>query len=228
MNPGNPRILTCPHCGGKKKVLSLWSGNTAWMRMWSDNKRVFPYLPQPSFVQKCPHCGGYFLLSRQKEGEYGEYEFCLNEGRLSYAELKEAHEQLSKDLDMTLDERREMLFYLLWGYNDKYWRNEDPANPDESRACENNLLEQSSEKEQVFIEGVVLELLEYVTDLILKAEYLREIGHFEEAALALKDETSEVEFRKKMTMLLEDLISKRDRSVVELTTMIWKLEFNKD
>ena len=136
MNPDNPRILTCPHCGGKKKVLSLLSGNTFDMRMWSDNKRVYPMLPEPSFIQKCPHCGGYFLLSRQKGDEYGNDLFCLNEGRLTYEELKEAYSKLSNELKLTKEERLEMLFYLLWGFNDKFWRNDEPAITAEERGFE--------------------------------------------------------------------------------------------
>ena len=52
MNLGPARILTCPHCGAKKEVLSLLSGNTFGQQVWSDNKTIAPMLPRVSFVQK--------------------------------------------------------------------------------------------------------------------------------------------------------------------------------
>ena len=70
MMPSNARLLTCPACGGKKKILSLASGNTFDGEVWSDLKKIYPMLPEPSFVQKCPECGNYYLLSRQKTVEY--------------------------------------------------------------------------------------------------------------------------------------------------------------
>lgn len=65
MFPANARILTCPHCQGKKEVMQLLSGNTFGAELWSDSKEDAPMLPQVSYVQKCPHCGKYFLMSSQ-------------------------------------------------------------------------------------------------------------------------------------------------------------------
>lgn len=77
MLPGNPQILTCPFCGSEKKIMSLMSGNTFGAKYWSDNQRIAPMLPDISFVQKCPNCGKYMLLSRQKP-KYAKEGFCLN------------------------------------------------------------------------------------------------------------------------------------------------------
>lgn len=144
MNPGHPKILTCPHCGGKKQVLSLASGNTFGAKMWSDNKRIYPMLPSPSFIQKCPQCGDYFLLSRQEKEEYAGRGFCLNQGRLSYEDLKEAYFKLSQLPDLTDDEQTTMLFYLVWAYNDRY-NSENPAERADQSPCENEMYEEDEE-----------------------------------------------------------------------------------
>lgn len=52
MIPGFARILCCPHCGTKKKVMTLASGNTFEARFWSDNKQDAPMLPHISFIQR--------------------------------------------------------------------------------------------------------------------------------------------------------------------------------
>ena len=67
MLPGPARILECPFCGEKKKVLSLLSGNTFGAEYWSDNKLIARMLPDVSLVQKCPNCGKYYVISMQNE-----------------------------------------------------------------------------------------------------------------------------------------------------------------
>lgn len=244
MNPGYPRILTCPHCGKKKQVLSLASGNTAWMRYWSDNKKYYPYLPQPSFIQKCPYCGGYFLLSRQKNEEYAKDGFCLNEGRLTYTELKEAYRNLSNESETTKEERLEVLFYLLWGFNDKFWRNDEPMLSDSDKEREKyeedinvkdeefimpepkqtKELETPSKTDWAFHKEIVLELLQFITDPLLRAEFFREIGYFEEASVELSYAEPKDEFLLAYKGKIEELINKQEKRVVELTEMIWEIQ----
>lgn len=81
MIPGNSQILTCPFCGGEKEILSLISGNTFGAELWSDNKRIARMMPEISFVQKCPHCGKYFMKSRQ-EVRYAEDSHSFDTGML--------------------------------------------------------------------------------------------------------------------------------------------------
>ena len=57
MIPANSLLVKCPHCGGKKELLQLISGNTCGSELWSDVKQVSPMLPKISPVQKCPECG---------------------------------------------------------------------------------------------------------------------------------------------------------------------------
>lgn len=65
MQPGKPQILTCPYCGKEKEIMSLMSGNTCGSMLWSDNKQIAPMMPEISYVQKCPHCGKYYIRNRQ-------------------------------------------------------------------------------------------------------------------------------------------------------------------
>ena len=66
MNHGPSRILTCPHCGTKKEVISLLSGNTVGGVVWSDQYVEYPFYKVASDIQKCPHCHKYYeFLNKQ-------------------------------------------------------------------------------------------------------------------------------------------------------------------
>lgn len=127
MQPGYARIVYCPYCGEKKELLSLMSGNTIGARYWSDLRMRAPMLPEVSPVQKCHHCGKYYLQYKQKS-EHGEKP-SLEQGELSYPEWKEAYTQFmnerenrnpiqkvdEKDIDM-------IRLRLIQAYNDYYYR----------------------------------------------------------------------------------------------------------
>lgn len=63
---GRTRILVCPFCGTEKQIMSLLSGNTFGAVCWSDNKQKALMLPEISYVQKCPHCGKYYIIHNQQ------------------------------------------------------------------------------------------------------------------------------------------------------------------
>lgn len=127
MLPANARIVFCPYCGGKKELLSLISGNTFRARFWSDLKMQAPMLPQISPVQKCPHCGKYYLHYKQRSenGERPSFEL----GELSYSEWKEAYSQLKEERENSnqykkVDERdlATICLSIIQAYNDYYER----------------------------------------------------------------------------------------------------------
>ena len=127
MHPANARVVFCPYCGGTKELLSLMSGNTFGAKFWSDHKMRAPMLPIVSPVQKCPHCGKYYLAYKQKwhEGDYPSFE----QGQLSYPEWKEAYSQLleereNKDRCKKVDEKdlSVIRIVLVQAYNDYYYR----------------------------------------------------------------------------------------------------------
>ena len=165
------QIFTCPHCGKNKQVQSSASGSTFGQTVWSDNKVLAPMLPRASFVQKCPSCGAYYLLSRQKI-KYGN-DYSSDLGELSYEEMKEAWSILKTVDDLTENERLAMLMMLLWAYNDKYTRYAATEIPEE---------------EYLFMTGIMNMLLEDdMLEDLLKAELLRESGRFDEAVELLEN-----------------------------------------
>ena len=132
---------------------------------WSDNKIFGPMHSRPSFVQKCPTCGHYFLLSRQKL-ERGK--FCSHKQReLNYKEMKEAWYMLKDMPDLTEYEMLSLLIMQVWAFNDEYTRHHRKLAPKE---------------EQVYITQIIDLLLNLdMVDDLLRAELLRESGRFRES-----------------------------------------------
>ena len=124
MNPGNPRILVCPFCGKEKAIMSLISGNTFGAEIWSDNKQIAPMLPEISYVQKCPHCGKYYITGRQKV-KYAKDGYSFEQGLLTYPEIKEAFVQLSEEGFVNEKEESKVRMMLHHAYNDYYYRTEE-------------------------------------------------------------------------------------------------------
>ena len=183
MTLGYAKILTCPHCGGKKEVLSLNSGNTFGQVVWSDSKSVAPMMPRVSFIQECPHCGKFFLMSRQTNGVRGEYP-SFEKGILSYAKLKEAWKQISAMPDLTEDEKIMALFMQVWTFNDEYTRETKKEIPAEEHDYIVSVVDQI-----VAIDSV---------DNLLKAELLRETGRFEKAIELLDAYEAANDYREKL------------------------------
>lgn len=224
MLPGPARILTCPYCGAHKEVLSLLSGNTFGQEIWSDNKTIAPMLPRVSFVQKCPSCGGFYLMSRQNPKDGGGTSF--DTGNLSYIELKDAWRSLNYGFStpephgwsklkkalslsrsigtrpLTDEEKLNMLIMQVWAFNDEYTRKAvKPVPPEEKQ----------------YISGVIDMLLDLdsVNDL-LKAEFLREMGRFEESmslinSYSLDEDVDEKVFEKLIEKFKEEILSSNTR-----------------
>lgn len=169
--PDYTQIFTCPQCGMKKEILRYVSQNTNVQTIWSDNKAIGPMRPVVSFVQKCPCCGHYYLLSRQKpeRGNKGSFE----QGELNYEEMKDAWIQLKDMPDMTENEKLSILIMQVWAFNDEYTRYQCKTIPIE---------------EQTYIKEIIDLLLNMdMVDDLLRAELLREAGRFKESLEVLDD-----------------------------------------
>ena len=169
--PDYTQIFTCPQCGTKKEILRYVSQNTNVQTIWSDNKAIGPMRPVVSFVQKCPCCGHYYLLSRQKpeRGNKGSFE----QGELNYEEMKDAWIQLKDMPDMTENEKLSILIMQVWAFNDEYTRYQCKTIPIE---------------EQTYIKEIIDLLLNMdMVDDLLRAELLREAGRFRESLDILDD-----------------------------------------
>ena len=179
MTPAIARIVECPYCGGTKELLSLMSGNTFGARYWSDRKQVAPMLPQVSPVQKCPHCGKYNLVYKQKEREGDKHSSQL--GTLSYPEWKEAYYQFLEEMENS-DERKQVVvediiyihILLIQAYNDCYYR---------------DAVAEPSAEEYTFIQGIIRDLIDAIewndAEALLHAELYREANMMKECAEAL-------------------------------------------
>ena len=161
MLPGNCILASCPHCGEKKELLQLLSGNTFGAVLWSDAKQVAPMLPCVSDVQKCPACGHYFFLSEAETEEGDDYSF--ETGRLSFDEAVEAFNELK---GCSNDNLGELSILVVWAFNDMIRENLTPT------------VEQYAKFKDI-VSGCLKNPI-FNGDEFFRAELFREIGEFEE------------------------------------------------
>lgn len=204
MMPGNPQILICPFCGTEKQIMSLISGNTFGAELWSDNKQIAPMLPEISYVQKCPHCGKYYITGRQ-EVKYAEDGFSFEKGLLTYPEMKEAFTQLSEEGFLNEKEEINVRMMLHHAYNDYYYRTE-----------EKKVI--SEENKTLFHENGLWLINNLITDSVMKAEFYREIGEVDTARSILNSITVEDEFLKRIVTAIKDRLEVNNCQVFKLQT----------
>ena len=202
MMPGNPRILICPFCGTEKQIMSLISGNTFGAEMWSDNKQIAPMLPEISYVQKCPHCGKYYITGRQ-EVKYAKGGHSFDQGLLTFPEMKEAFNQLSGDGFLNEKEEINVRMMLHQAYNDYYYRTE------EKRVI-------SEEDKALFHENGLWLINNLIEDSVVKAEFYREIGEMDTARDILDSVTVEDEFLKSIATAIRDRVEVNDCEVFKI------------
>ncbi len=172
MLPGPPQILTCPFCGGHKEVMSLISGNTFQLTLWSDARVDNPMLPRVSQIQKCPHCGKYYFFNDSKP-EYAEDGYSGELGNLNFDELCEAKHQLDvpgldKGRLVTLD------MMLVWAYNDL------------SRYFGQTSTQGQTDIYNSIVDELLSPRLVDMIDPLFHVELLRENGRFDEAVEELQ------------------------------------------
>lgn len=203
MNPGLPQILTCPHCGKKKEVMSLISGNTCGAEYWSDNKQIAPMLPEISYVQKCPHCGKYYIKARQKV-EYAKEGWCFEKGLLTFPEMKDAYKQLCEEGLQNEKEEETLRTMLHHAFNDYYYRsNEDKKDI-------------TDEDKSLFHDNALWLIENLITDNLLKAEFYREIGEMKVAMSLLDSYNADNDFLKKIVSAIKKRINNNDCSVFRI------------
>lgn len=202
MIPGNSRILTCPHCGSEKKVLSLVSGNTFGAEIWSDNKMIAKMLPEVSAIQKCPHCGKYYFTARQ-EVRYDSDDCSFEQGLLSFAEMKGAFSQLSQEGFRNIDEESTARMMLFHAYNDYYVR---------SGGCP----EVSQDDHVLFCKTGEWLIDNLIQDDLLKAEFYREIGQREKALELLVSYSSDDVFLCEVVAGIRTRLEKGDDKVFRI------------
>ena len=202
--PGNPRILVCPFCGKEKEIMSLISGNTFGAELWSDNKQIAPMLPEISYVQKCPHCGKYYITGRQ-EVKYAKDGYSFEKGLLTYPEMKEAFAQISEEGFLNEKEEINVRMMLHHAYNDYYYRT------DEKKVI-------SEEDKTLFHENGLWLINNLMTDDVMKAEFYREIGEIDTAKSILDSITVEDEFLKRIVTGIKERLEVNNCQVFKVQT----------
>ena len=123
-----PDQLTCPHCGGKKYILTLISGNGIGARVWSDSRCICPMMIQACPIQKCPECGHFYFYEDGNpkeavipagEEEKAQGEACANFfSGMEFTDLISARKDLEKE--STTDEQwKRYLLECIYAYNDE-------------------------------------------------------------------------------------------------------------
>lgn len=172
MRLGPSRILTCPYCKTDKKVISLLSGNTLCAEFWSDAKQITPMLREASFVQKCPSCNLYYLLTEFTQGNRYVTDFneqTMEQGNLSFEELCSALYYLEGTIGRESETKIRIM--IVQAFNDRYRK-------------EGKIEDPSKEEKTVFHDTLskLIETMKFSDENILfKAELYRELGDFEEA-----------------------------------------------
>lgn len=175
MIPAHSTLLHCPHCGAKKEILQLISGNTIGATLWSDAKQIAPMLPRVSHIQRCPTCGNYFFRTKDiVAGTSDRYGGGIDDLPLEY--LKQALIQLQP----TGDDEHILRINILWAFNDRYGDMEQSDIP---------------AAEWEYHVDNVHHLVQMDIDAFLRAELFREIGDFDQAIQLLQ--SLEVEDRMK-------------------------------
>lgn len=204
MMPGNPQILICPFCGTEKQIMSIISGNTFGAELWSDNKQIAPMLPEISYVQKCPHCGKYYITGRQ-EVKYAKDGYSLEKGLLTYPEMKEAFIQLSEEGFLNEKEEINVRMMLHHAYNDYFYRTE-----------EKKVI--SEEDKTLFHENGLWLINNLITDSVMKAEFYREIGEIDTAKSIINSITVEDEFLKRIVTAIKERLKVNNCQVFKVQT----------
>ena len=224
MQYGPPQILTCPHCGTKKQILSILSGNTFGAVFWSDNRCYAPMMDHVSYVQRCPGCGMYYILSRQ-EPVFADGDTCHHRGELSYSQMKEAFAQLSGESFLDNMEEAQVRMLLHHTYNDYHYRH----HPDYSLEDDfllaykyyaevyhrNNLppVPIAAADHDLFVENARWLIDNFIYDDVLKAEFCREIGDMERATALLDSAKIEDDFVRDLVAEIRKRIAAGDCAV---------------
>ncbi len=201
MIPGPTIIRKCSACKKQFAELTIMSGNTCGVRIWTDGKMDAPMLPDRPWLVKCNYCNRLLWIDEQEQvGETGPFEIT---GILSLGQpsLEDYLFELSEPIEDSEKERYVRI--RAW------WAGNDPRR----KAGKTKPM---SEKEMVNLR----ELLSFLdeeneNDRIMKAEVFRELGMFNEATSIIlgvnRDDVGQA------VVIIKKLVEKRIVVVEEIT-----------
>ena len=176
MIPGPTIIIACPSCGQYAKKKTLISGNTKDIILWSDGKRIAPYLPEFPSLVVCKKCDRFYWVEDAKEvAEVPRFSELNNKWKdTEYIEFPTFH-QYYKALESISDE-----FYIrvsIWRSFNDYFRDKKED-------------EITAEMEQMHNENLIALLKIFDekdnNELLMKAEVYRNLGQFDAGRELLK------------------------------------------
>ena len=157
--------------------------------------------PEISLVQKCPHCGKFYIRTRQ-QAIWAESGHSFEQGLLTYEEMKQAFAQLMEAGDLTRDEEANVRMMLHHAHNDNFRREQTSEFTDADLT--------------LFRENALWLIKNIITDRVMKAEFYREIGDFDEAKSILDEVHASDPFYITLVDKIQDKIANRDSAVFQL------------
>ncbi len=211
MNPGFCLLAECPHCGEKKELLQLLSGNSFGVKLWSDLKKEMPMMPMVSPVQKCPKCGHFYMLNEVKQEEGKTYSF--EEGWLTFEESLLALEELKSDKK----DRLELLtIIVIWAYNDIQRKEPESDSLSPHKEKSEKIRNTPTPEQTETFRSVIKKLLEqdiYTDNELLLAELYREIGEFDKCIHILEKFEPQSEFHELVKNSIIEHAKQQDSNV---------------
>ena len=213
MMPGQPEIIQCPKCRWPKSLPTCISLNTIDGKQWWDAYWRAPMAPKLSPIQKCGHCGCYFLLSQAKRPwfynknklEYPTF------GRLSFEEMKEASELLLKRKLKPVDQLTVRL-ELIHKYNDAY------RIPERDREQKRSIDDYELHRKNLLSTIALLDSGK-IDDTYLIAEFFREAGEFDKCVKTLEGFNTIKAYLKEIANIVVQKALHNDNKVFELPEM---------
>jgi hypothetical protein len=179
MRPGPDRIVACPSCGAAARHITLLSGNTLGARVWTDGKQMAPMLPSPPEVVQCHACPTAYWLRSAKvvSGPDRAMSVGSDVPRVEEPSEQEYYDAIAAGLAKSAEEEVRLRVLAWWRAND------------ELRSYEEGVRLPQRQLAQAFrenVETLVSLLANEQTDLLMRAEALRQLGRFDDAERVLR------------------------------------------
>jgi len=193
MIPGLPITISCPHCGYLAYQETVMSRNTIGAKHWSDGKVTAPMYPEFPELVLCKKCSNfYWMRNAYRFDRFSSYEEPeIKQDKIEYLEFPTFY-QYFQALDSIHDEHyiRTRIWY---SFNDYFRKGKEDLITQE-------MMEMNNEN--------LLKLLDltgesYNSDILIKAEILRNLGRFEESSKILRKVTDPDFFEVRDKFLIE-------------------------
>jgi hypothetical protein len=204
-------VVACPYCQAVARVFEVSSGDFAGVVTWTDGYQDTPMMPRPPRITRCPHCRRIFwtgeatpvgYLHGQTLVEHPEWQSAPHLEPLDYHGVGEA---MANGLAYNPELELELRVLWWWRVNDAFRRDDAPIGYSESPEAVANMQR-------------LIELMANGEEdlLLFRAEALRHLGRFKEAAETLEGVGCSAYWPAKSRLL--EVIERGDRKLRKLCT----------